>query len=256
MSGQRSHNGFGSTGAADRVHLILTSLAETDGESSYRLIVNGERIGKVRNPTTTDYKAIKHFFKIVEFTETGRYYVRVRMNCTGSEDIPEVSLETHRTVSRDGWNAKMLHLYSHCGTHMDAPWHIECDEKFIDETPLETCTGMAQIVRLPKTQPAELLTVSHLGPLAKSFQTGDHLLLNTNWSQRFGQPDYKSSLPRISEDLAQWCVQSGVTIVEGLVNLHQIPVDRCFFAALPLKIHKGDGAPCRAFASTTPFGFA
>jgi kynurenine formamidase len=206
---------------------------------------------------------------------------------TISEDIPQVSLETHRTISRDGWNAKMLHLYSHCGTHMDAPWHFECAEKFIDETPLETCTGMADIVRLPETQPSELLTVSHLGSLAESFRSGDHLLLNTNWSQRFGQPDYKSGLPRISEDLAQWCVQSGVkilgvepasvadvanleevtrihqillgggvTIVEGLVNLDQVPVDRCFFAALPLKIHKGDGAPCRAFASTTPLGFA
>lgn len=204
---------------------------------------------------------------------------------TISEDLPEVSLETHRTVSRDGWNAKMLHLYSHCGTHMDAPWHFECAEKYIDETPLETCTGIADIVRLPDTQPAELLTIDHLGSLADTFQSGNHLLLNTNWSHRFGHPDFKSGLPRISEDLARWCVDrrvkilgvepasvadianleevtliheillgGGVTIVEGLVNLDQIPVDRCFFAALPLKILKGDGAPCRAFASTEPLG--
>ena len=206
---------------------------------------------------------------------------------TISEDIPEVSLETHRTVRQDGWNAKMLHLYSHCGTHMDAPWHFECAEEYIDQTPLDTCTGMADIIRLPATQPAELLTVDHLGPLASSFQSGNHLLLNTNWSHQFGQPDYKSKLPRISEDLAHWCVQKGVkilgvepasvadvanldevtrihrillgggvTIVEGLVNLDQVPLDHCFFAALPLKILKGDGAPCRAFASTKPLGFA
>lgn len=204
---------------------------------------------------------------------------------TISEEIPEVSLAQHRTVAKDGWNAKMLHLYSHCGTHMDAPWHFECGEKYIDQTPLETCTGMADIVRLPDTKPSELLTVNHLGPLASSFRPGDHLLLNTNWSKRFGQPDYKSHLPRISEDLAHWCVEKkvailgvepasvadvsnleevtrihqillggGVTIVEGLINLDQIPVDRCFFAALPLKILKGDGAPCRAFASTKPLG--
>lgn len=209
----------------------------------------------------------------------------VDLTRTISEEIPEVTLEQHRTVSHDGWNAKMLHLYSHCGTHMDAPWHFECDKKYIDETPLETCTGTAEIVRLPNTRPAELLTINHLGPLAHSFTPGHHLLLNTNWSHRFGQPDFKSGLPRISGELAQWCVDQrvkilgveppsvadvanleevtriheillggGVTIVEGLVNLDQIPIDRCFFAALPLKILKGDGAPCRAFASTEPLG--
>jgi kynurenine formamidase len=206
---------------------------------------------------------------------------------TISEEIPDVSLETFRTVAKDGWNAKMLHLYSHCGTHMDAPWHFECGESSIDQTPLETCTGMAHIVRLPETTASELLTVNHLGALATSFPSGHHLLLNTNWSHRFGQPDYKSGLPRISAELAQWCVASGVkilgvepasvadvanleevtaihrillgggvTIVEGLVNLDQVPVDHCFFAALPLKIQQGDGSPCRAFASTTPLGFA
>ena len=108
-----------------------------------------------------------------------------------------------------------------------------------------------------------------------------------NGSHRFGQPDFKSGLPRISEELAHWCVEKkvgilgvepqsvadvsdldevtlihrillggGVTIVEGLVNLDLIPEDRCFFAALPLKIHRGDGSPCRAFASTQPLGFS
>lgn len=204
---------------------------------------------------------------------------------TISEEIPDVSLESYRTVESDGWNARMLHLYSHCGTHMDAPWHFGCAEEFIDETPLETCTGMAEVVRLPDTGPRDLHTPFHLGPLADSFQPGDHLLLNTNWSRRFGQPDFKSDLPRISEELAHWCVEKkvgilgvepqsvadvgnleevtrihtillggGVTIVEGLVNLDLIPVDRCFFAALPLKIHHGDGSPCRAFASTEPLG--
>lgn len=206
---------------------------------------------------------------------------------TLSEEIPHVSLEQFRTVERDGWNAKMLHLYSHCGTHMDAPWHFGCGEQFIDQTPLERCTGMAEVVRLPETAPRELLTVAHLGTVAERFRPGDHLLLHTNWSERFGDPSYGPELPRISDELAAWCVErevgvlgveppsvadtgnleevtrihrtllgGGVTIVEGLVHLDRIPVDRCFFVALPLKIHRGDGAPCRAFASTEPLGYS
>ena len=204
---------------------------------------------------------------------------------TITEDLPRVSLEPFKTTARDGWNTSIYHLYSHCGTHMDAPWHFDCGETFIDEAPLETCLGTADIVRLPDTAPREVLSVAHLGALAETFTPGNHLLLNTNWSRQFGETLYEKELPRIGPDLAHWCVENrvkilgveppsvadvtnaeelirihrillsgGVTIVEGLVNLDTIPGDRCFFAALPLKIHRGDGCPCRAFASTTPLG--
>ena len=202
---------------------------------------------------------------------------------TISEDLPRVSLEPVKTTENGGWNTSIYHLYSHCGTHMDAPWHFDCGEKFIDQTPLDTCLGIADIVRLPETRPREVLTVEHLGALADSFEAGHHLLLNTDWSKRFGQELYVPELPRIGEELAHWCVarrvkilgveppsvanvldaeeltrihrillSGGVTIVEGLVNLDLIPDLRCFFAALPLKVHRGDGSPCRAFASTEP----
>ena len=35
-----------------------------------------------------------------------------------------VDWEQAKTVERDGWNARTLHLYSHAGTHMDAPTHF------------------------------------------------------------------------------------------------------------------------------------
>ena len=206
---------------------------------------------------------------------------------TITEELPRVSLEPFKTTARDGWNTSIYHLYSHCGTHMDAPWHFDCGETFIDEAALETCLGTANIVRLPDTTPREILTVAHLGALAETFTPGNHLILNTNWSRQFGETLYEQELPRIGSDLAHWCVENGVkilgveppsvadvtnaeelirihrillsggvTIVEGLVHLDRIPGDRCFFAALPLKIHRGDGCPCRAFASTTPLGTA
>ena len=46
----------------------------------------------------------------------------------------------------------------------------------------------------------------------------------------------------------QLLLAGGVTIVEGLTNLDQLRADRVFFRRLPLKIHGGDGCPCRAFA--------
>ena len=42
-----------------------------------------------------------------------------------------------KSSQQDGWNASQLHIYSHAGTHMDAPWHFEASETYIDELPLE-----------------------------------------------------------------------------------------------------------------------
>ncbi|MFC7338176.1 cyclase family protein [Haloferula chungangensis] len=205
-----------------------------------------------------------------------------RSICDGD---PGVRVSPARTLEKDGWNASTLELYSHSGTHMDAPWHFGCGEATIDETPLSTCMGPAHIVRLPDTQDAEWLTVGHLGALAENFTAGHSLILHTGWSRFFDQPDiYRRKLPRISEELARWCVEKrvrmlgveppsvadvnsieevttihqillggGVTIIEGLVNLESIPTDHCHFAAFPLKIHHGDGSPCRALASDQPF---
>ena len=43
----------------------------------------------------------------------------------------------HR-LEADGWNSSTLELYSHSGTHMDAPIHFGCSEQTIDEIPLPT----------------------------------------------------------------------------------------------------------------------
>jgi len=46
-------------------------------------------------------------------------------------------------MARDGWNASTLHLYSHCGTHMDAQVHFEAGNETIDQVPPERCMGAA-----------------------------------------------------------------------------------------------------------------
>ena len=108
---------------------------------------------------------------------------------------------------------------------------------------------------------------------------GDKLLRQTDWSKLIGQHKYRNDLPRISESLARWCVDSqvkmlgveppsvadvnnleevskihqillggNVIIVEGLCNLDQLNQSEVLLIALPLKIHKGDGAPARVIA--------
>ncbi len=191
-----------------------------------------------------------------------------------------VAMEPKFTVARDGWNAATWQLYSHTGTHMDAQFHFGAGPETIDTKPLEKCLGPATVVNLVPLAPRTLLTVAHLGAVAQTFTPGESLLLRSDWHTYASDPaTYRDGLPRISEELAQWCVArrvkilgveppsvadvnhlpevtrihhillgGGVTIVEGLAHLDQLTQPRVLFAALPLKLAAGDGCPVRAFA--------
>jgi arylformamidase len=191
-----------------------------------------------------------------------------------------VSWEQAKTTEIDGWNTRNLHLYSHAGTHMDAQTHFAAGPGTIDHTPLERCMGVAWVIDLAGIADRALITIDDLGALAESFPAGDCLLLRTDWSKHIDDPQrYRDQLPRISQELARWCVEkqvnvlgveppsvadvnhkeelilihkilleANITIVEGLTNLDQLTEEKVFFIAAPLKIEGGDGAPCRAFA--------
>jgi len=184
------------------------------------------------------------------------------------------------TVAREGWNTSTLSLYSHAGTHMDAPVHFEAGPGTIDRQPLPRCMGRAWLVNLAGITPKALIEIASLGDVADNFQSGDSLLLRTDWSKHVDHPAvYRDGLPRISDALADWCVSrkvkllgveppsvadvanlsevtrihkillgGGVTIVEGLCQLDQLRERLVFFVALPLKPLGGDGSPCRALA--------
>src|SRR5262245_52326393 len=125
-----------------------------------------------------------------------------------------VAWEIVRTVERDGWNARTLHLYSHAGTHMDAQTHFAAGPETIDEIALERCVGSAWVVDVPELAPKALITVVHLGATASNFQPGEALLLRTGWAKHADNAAiYRDGLPRISEELAHWCVEKKVKIL-------------------------------------------
>jgi len=190
-----------------------------------------------------------------------------------------ISIEPVRTVAKDGWSTTTLHLYSHGGTHMDAPTHFGVTDETIDRIPVDKLIGPAWVADLSGVAPRALIGVDALGATAGRVRPGDGLLLRTDWSRRFREPAWRDELPRVSLELAQWCVErgvrilgveppsvadvssrdeltrvhtallgGGVIIVEGLANLDQIHAECVTFVALPLKVAGGDGAPVRALA--------
>ena len=190
-----------------------------------------------------------------------------------------IQIETARRLETDGWNATTLSLYSHCGTHMDAPVHFGVGVQTIDTIPVENLIGPAWVADIRPVEPRALIEPEHLGDIANQFKSGESLLICTGWSEFYGQDKYRDELPRISAELAQWCVEKkvrmlgveppsvadvnnieelttihqllfkgGVIVVEGLANLASLSKPKVTFIALPLKIAGGDGAPARAVA--------
>jgi len=196
-----------------------------------------------------------------------------------NNEMPGVDISVATQIAVEGWNATTLQLYSHCGTHMDAPCHFLPEGAKLHEQDLAMCVGPASIVNLAPAEPKQLISVEDLGSLADSIQPGARILFRTDWHKRYGTPEYRDALPRISVALAKWLVahrvgmigveppsvadvnnleevtevhqilfRGNVMIVEGLVNLDQISSDVVEFVALPMKITDGDGSPVRAIA--------
>lgn len=189
-----------------------------------------------------------------------------------------VEIHPHTRIATDGYNTTNLHLYSHAGTHMDAPLHFLTGGATIDQWDLHKCIGPAQVIDLSHKAPNSLITVADIAPHADRISTGTRLLLRTDWDAHAELPDYRTHFPRIARELAHWLVERGVwlvgvqtpsvasladreelrdvhqillrgaiVIVECLTNLDKLPAEVTFIA-LPLKVKDGDGSPVRAVA--------
>ncbi|WP_298474348.1 cyclase family protein [uncultured Maribacter sp.] len=190
-----------------------------------------------------------------------------------------VSIEPAKTISKDGWNATTLHLYSHSGTHMDAPMHFNVSNETIDVLPVKRFVSKAWKVNLTHIKPKESITVAHLSSIQDKILPGDSILLHTGWSSKIGTLAYRNDLPRISKELAIWLgskkvnilgveppsvadvnnisevteiheiiMRNNIIIVEGLTNLNSLGDNSFTLIALPLKVENGDGSPARVIA--------
>lgn len=189
-----------------------------------------------------------------------------------------VEIQPHTRIATDGYNTTNLKLYSHAGTHMDAPLHFVEGGATIDQWDLQQCIGPALVADLTHKEPNSFITVADLAPYAEQIGPGSRLLMRTDWDAHAELPDYRTHFPRISRELAHWLVARGVwlvgvqtpsvasltdrdelrdvhqillrgsmVIVECLVHLDQLPA-QVTFIALPLKVQAGDGSPVRAIA--------
>ena len=257
--------------------LIAGTPFETSGEAYLRTLAVQEAV----------YTSAENNRPVKIATSKGLHSERriVDLSLPIDNNMPGVKISPFSTIEGKGWNTTTLSLYSHCGTHMDAPKHFlpVADAASIDQQSLDACCGPAKVIDLTPVEPCELITIERLQvSLARqglNVEPGDRLLLRTDWSQRYGRNEYRSELPRISAELSHWLVAKqvallgveqlsvadvnnvreltevhhillggGIVIVEGLAHLDLLTQSIVEFIALPMRIVEGDGSPVRAIA--------
>jgi arylformamidase len=164
----------------------------------------------------------------------------------------------------------------HNGTHADARFHFDTNGESIEKAPLEIYLGRAAVIDLTEafsqSKEKHLITVEDLQPHSEEIAESLRLLVKTGrWSNSAVFPN---QIPVIAADVPSWLQKNGVkllgldlpsvdeidskslqnhhalagagiAIVESL-NLSGVAAGIYNFAALPLKIAGGDGAPIRA----------
>ena len=185
-------------------------------------------------------------------------------------------LQTANTVEKDGFKETLLSMFSHTGTHIDAPAHLFAGKTTLDAFPAAQFVGKALVIDCRDLAEGSTVTLAHLAPYGDKVKRADFLLFCFGWDKKWGTPDYFEGYPILGEDVMalllagdykgigfdtisldpitdaaltrhkQLLRQKEIINIENLCHLDACKNDLFDFACLPLKYENADGAPARA----------
>jgi arylformamidase len=191
----------------------------------------------------------------------------------------QYTLEVSRRVERQGAEGDIMsavYMWSHVGTHVEAPLHFLASGSDTAGIPIERLMGPAIVLDFRHRQVNEPMSSDELRA-AGDVQMGDRVLIMTG---RHGQ--YRTAQshdrPYLTEEAVRWLVEdrkinclgtdssgfevrgvthfpnhrllnnAGVPVLECLTNLVELRCPRIFLIALPWPVVGLDACPVRAIA--------
>jgi len=180
------------------------------------------------------------------------------------------------TVKKDGFAEQKMTMYTHTGTHMDAPAHMLADGKSLDQFNVEKFYGKAICIDCTGLS-KQKIEIADLKPFGEKIQQADFVLIRTDWSEKWKTDEYFGAFPTLNNAACEWLTgfdlkgigldvisidsmdademknhhylfRKGMLIIENLTNLSQLGDDLFMFSCYPLKIENADGSPIRAVA--------
>jgi arylformamidase len=184
------------------------------------------------------------------------------------DPVPQIEA-VRRIADGDPCNLSLLHMGSHTGTHVDAPYHFLKDGPRLGQVPLDRMVGACVVADLRGRRAVDAAALRDM-----KTERGDILLCLTDNSAKWAAPEFQRDFTFVTKDAAEVLVErgvralgmdylsieefgspdfpvhhrllgAGVFVIEGL-DLRAVTPGRYYLVCLPLRFPGLDGAPARA----------
>ncbi|WP_194396341.1 cyclase family protein [Microbacterium atlanticum] len=195
----------------------------------------------------------------------------------GMEVYPGEPVPRFRPISTheaDGFEMWELKLFSHLGTHVDAPAHFIRGGDTSEKLPLRSMIGPVVVLDVTVDSPGGVIAHEDIAAHDDRIRAAGRVILRTGWDGLVGTADYWEPWPQVSPATAAHLAELGITFLgldtpgpshtqmhevhevlleagcvigESLVNLRELSEDS-FLICLPVKVAGVDAAPARIVA--------
>lgn len=189
---------------------------------------------------------------------------------------PYPKIKSASTLAVAGFVEKEVTLYTHTGTHLDAPAHILPAGQTLDAYPAQWFWGQGVTLDFSRLKRGAIEKKDIL-PFASTIREADFVLLHTGWSNYWGDPSYFADYPVLTAEAAEWLatfnlkgfgvdaisvdgmdaadytihklfLSKKTVIIENLTNLSSLIGRNFNLFCFPLMLKDADGSPVRAVA--------
>ncbi|KAK0241173.1 hypothetical protein EDD85DRAFT_817917 [Armillaria nabsnona] len=127
---------------------------------------------------------------------------------------PPYSCPSHAAVPEHGYSVQALSLYTHTGTHVDAPSHFFAQAESIDQIPLASFIRPAIVIDVSqKVIPRARITWDDHN-LSIDDRSDTIILICTDWCKHWGKPEYVNH-PFLDVDATRQLVARGISNRKG-----------------------------------------
>ncbi|MFC7143062.1 cyclase family protein [Halosimplex aquaticum] len=192
---------------------------------------------------------------------------------------PKPEFEDYATLDEDGYNSTMIHLETHCGTHMDAPTHFlsKDDHRTIDEITPDEMVTEGVVCDFTHKEPGSAVSREELAEQAERYDlsAGEYLIFDCGMApadtdeylQNYVYPSEGAAEYMVERDIACLAIDAlsadepgatleehhvhntlfpeDILIVEGVANLDQVSAGRYDVVATPIPYADRDGSQIR-----------
>lgn len=117
-------------------------------------------------------------------------------------------LKTANTYEKDGFKETLITMYSHTGTHMDAPVHLFPNRTSLDAFPAEHFIGNGLVIDCSDLGEGQRITMSYIYNVIEKVKQSEYIIFYTGWDKYWGTSNYFGEYPYITEEVADYLIQN------------------------------------------------